>query len=49
MGAGEDQHVPVLLDAVLEHLNLSAEGVYVDGTFGRGGHSRAMLRRRPEL
>ena len=43
MGAGEDQHVPVLLDAVLELLNLSAEGVYVDGTFGRGGHSRAIL------
>ncbi|MGI9291860.1 MAG: 16S rRNA (cytosine(1402)-N(4))-methyltransferase RsmH [Gammaproteobacteria bacterium] len=45
MGAREDQHEPVLLDAVLEHLNLSAEGVYVDGTFGRGGHSRAMLER----
>jgi 16S rRNA (cytosine1402-N4)-methyltransferase len=43
MGAGEEQHVPVLRDAVLEQLNLSAEGIYVDGTFGRGGHSRAIL------
>ena len=43
MGSGEEQHVPVLLEAVLEQLNLVADGVYVDGTFGRGGHSRALL------
>ena len=43
MGAGEGQHVPVLVDQVLEQLNLRTDGIYIDGTFGRGGHSRAML------
>ena len=37
------QHVPVLLDAVLEGLNIRSDGRYVDATFGRGGHSRAIL------
>ncbi len=36
-------HVPVLLGPVLEGLNIKASGCYVDGTFGRGGHSRAIL------
>lgn len=36
-------HRPVLLDAVLAGLDISQDGVYVDGTFGRGGHSRALL------
>lgn len=36
-------HVPVLLDAVLDGLRLRHDGCYVDGTFGRGGHSRAIL------
>lgn len=39
------QHVPVLLDAVLEGLNIRPGGLYVDGTFGRGGHSSAILRK----
>ena len=39
-GAG---HVPVLLDEVLENLVSSTQGTYVDATFGRGGHSRALL------
>jgi 16S rRNA (cytosine1402-N4)-methyltransferase len=38
-------HVPVLLEAVLEGLNLQPEGCYVDATFGRGGHSREILRK----
>jgi 16S rRNA (cytosine1402-N4)-methyltransferase len=36
-------HVPVLLGPVLEGLDIKANGCYVDGTFGRGGHSRAIL------
>lgn len=38
-------HVPVLLGPVLEGLRILQNGVYVDGTFGRGGHSRAILER----
>ena len=39
------QHQPVLLDEVLNGLNIREDGVYLDGTFGRGGHSRAILNR----
>ena len=38
-------HVPVLLGPVLKGLNIKAGGYYVDGTFGRGGHSKAILER----
>ena len=38
------EHVPVLLDPVLEGLNIQPAGWYVDGTFGRGGHSSALLK-----
>ncbi len=38
-------HRPVLLDAVIEGLAIRPDGIYVDGTFGRGGHSRAILDR----
>ena len=44
MGAGEGQHVPVLVDQALEQLDIHTDGIYIDGTFGRGGHSRAMLK-----
>lgn len=36
-------HLPVMLKETLEHLNLQTEQWYVDGTFGAGGHSRALL------
>ena len=36
-------HVPVLAQEAVAALAISAEGVYVDATFGRGGHSRLML------
>ena len=38
-------HVPVLLDEVMEALALGAEDIYVDGTFGAGGYTRAALER----
>lgn len=36
-------HTPVLLDAVLDGLRPRRGGIYVDGTYGRGGHSAALL------
>ncbi|MDR6501163.1 16S rRNA (cytosine(1402)-N(4))-methyltransferase RsmH [Burkholderia sp. DN3021] len=41
----ELQHRTVLLDEAVESLVTRPDGVYVDGTFGRGGHSRAVLAR----
>lgn len=41
--AHTDTHLPVLFHEALEALNITPEGVYIDGTFGRGGHSRAIL------
>jgi 16S rRNA (cytosine1402-N4)-methyltransferase len=40
-----DAHVPVLLGPVLDGLDIKEDGIYVDGTFGRGGHSSAILQR----
>ncbi|WP_300439468.1 16S rRNA (cytosine(1402)-N(4))-methyltransferase RsmH [Zoogloea sp.] len=38
-------HITVLLKEAVEALAIKPDGVYVDGTFGRGGHSRAVLAR----
>ncbi len=37
------QHETVLLDEAVAALNIKADGIYVDATFGRGGHSRLIL------
>ena len=39
----ELKHVSVLLSEALEGLAVNPDGLYIDGTFGRGGHSRAIL------
>ena len=39
----EMQHKTVLLNEAVEALQIRPDGVYVDGTFGRGGHSRLIL------
>lgn len=41
-------HVPVMLAEAVDALNIKADGVYVDCTFGGGGHSRAILSRLDE-
>src|SRR5919109_1970224 len=38
-------HQPVLAQEAIEALALRPDGIYVDGTFGRGGHSRLILER----
>ena len=38
-------HQAVLLEEAVDALNIKPDGCYVDGTFGRGGHSRAVLAR----
>ncbi len=40
-----NEHVPVLLGPVLKGLEIKQDGCYVDGTFGRGGHSGEILKR----
>ena len=42
---GSGMHVAVLLRVALDALAIRGDGIYVDGTFGRGGHSRALLAR----
>lgn len=37
-------HIPVLLQACIQGLNIKPEGVYVDLTFGGGGHSKEILK-----
>ena len=36
-------HNPVMLEKVIKGLNISSDGIYVDCTFGRGGHSKKIL------
>ncbi len=40
-----NKHIPVLLNETIEGLNIKPDGIYVDLTFGRGGHSSEVLKR----
>jgi len=40
---GTDYHIPVLLAESIAGLEINPKGIYVDATFGGGGHSRAIL------
>ena len=40
----EEYHIPVMLNECIEGLNIKPDGVYVDLTFGGGGHSREILK-----
>lgn len=39
------EHIPVLLDEVIENMNIKPNGIYVDGTMGGGGHSIEIAKR----
>jgi 16S rRNA (cytosine1402-N4)-methyltransferase len=43
MTTGSEYHAPVLLQDCVDALDLRPGGIYVDATFGGGGHSRAIL------
>ena len=36
-------HITVLLNEAIDALNIKPSGTYIDGTFGRGGHSKKIL------
>ena len=40
-----EYHQPVLLDEIVDGLDINPEGIYVDVTFGGGGHSKAILQK----
>lgn len=42
------QHIPVLLQEVMQFLDVSRDGVYVDCTLGLGGHAYELLKRNPK-
>lgn len=42
------EHVSVLMDETIDALDIKPEGIYMDGTFGRGGHSGQILARLSE-
>lgn len=44
----EHHHVPVLLEEALQALQVKKDGVYIDATYGRGGHAREILQRLDE-
>lgn len=42
-----EKHIPVMLHEVIDNLNIKSDGVYVDCTLGRAGHSSEILKRIP--
>lgn len=46
---GGNKHIPVLLAETIDALSIKPGGKYIDGTFGRGGHSREIARRGGEV
>ena len=48
MTDSHSEHLPVLLNETVESLAVKADGIYIDGTFGRGGHARQVLSRLSE-
>ncbi len=43
MKATSNEHQSVMLTEVIEHLAIKPDGIYLDATFGRGGHAQAIL------
>ena len=43
MTASVSAHIPVMLEEAIRALDIRHDGVYIDGTFGRGGHSERIL------
>ncbi|MDP8163048.1 16S rRNA (cytosine(1402)-N(4))-methyltransferase RsmH [Pasteurella skyensis] len=43
MTSNAPQHITVLLNEAVDGLAIKPDGIYIDGTFGRGGHSRLIL------
>lgn len=44
----QQYHIPVLLNEVIQGLHINPDGIYVDCTFGGGGHSKAILEKLSE-
>ena len=45
MAGVAERHIPVMLEQAVDALNVKEGGVYVDGTLGRAGHTREIVRR----
>ena len=43
MSKTEFSHAPVMHDEIVSFLNIDPDGIYVDGTYGRGGHAKTIL------
>lgn len=45
MNQAKFSHTPVMLDQVIRYMNIDPDGIYVDGTYGRGGHAQGILKK----